>query len=98
MVGNRPDAACFEDTVNPIVDKAAGSRKRLVRIYGEMVDVLWKNGREDAALSLEILWHQLIAGRKCSLLCGYSSGVCQAEGFNSICDRHSHVLPPHTSM
>ncbi|HVH56811.1 MAG TPA: response regulator [Vicinamibacterales bacterium] len=98
MVGKRPDAECFEDTINPIVDKAAGGRKRLVRIYGEMVDVLWSSGREDAALSLEILWHQLIAGRKCLLLCGYASGVCQTEGFNAICDRHSHVMPPHTAV
>ncbi len=95
MVGNRLDAERFEDTINPILDQAAGSRKRLVRIYGEMVDVLWSGGREDAALSLEILWHQLIAGRKCSLLCGYSSSVCQDEGFNTICDRHSHVVPTH---
>ena len=98
MVDDRPDAECFEDMINPIVDKAAGTRKRLVRIYGEMVDVLWSSGREDAALSLEILWHQLIAGRKCSLLCGYSSGVCQGEGFNTICDRHSHIVPPHIAV
>ena len=84
MVGNRPDAKRFEDTINSIIDKAAGRRKRLVRIYGEIVDVLWSSDREDAALSLEILWHQLIAGRKCSLLCGYASGVCQDEGFNTI--------------
>ena len=98
MVGDRPDPERFEDTINPIVAQAAGSRKRPVRIYGEMVDLLWSRGREDAALSLEILWHQLIAGRKCSLLCGYSSGVCQGEGFNTICDRHSHVMPPHPSV
>ena len=98
MVDDRPDAERFEDTINAIVDKAAGTKKRLVRIYGEMVDVLWSNGRQDAALSLEILWHQLIAGRKCSLLCGYSSRVCQGEGFNAICDRHSHVVPPHTAV
>jgi CheY-like chemotaxis protein len=95
MVDDRLDAERFEDTINPIVDKAAGIRKRPVRIYGEMVDVLWGNGREDAALSLEILWHQLIAGRKCSLLCGYSSHVCQGEGYNTVCDRHSHVMSAH---
>ena len=95
MVGNRPDPKRFEDTINTIVDKAAGRRKRLVRIYGEMVDVLWSNGRDDAALSLEILWHQLIAARKCSLLCGYSSGGCQGEGFNTISDRHSHLMSAH---
>jgi CheY-like chemotaxis protein len=97
MIANGPDAQRFEDTINPIVAKAAGSRKRLVRIYGEMVDVLWSKGREDAALSLEMLWHQLIARRKCSLLCGYSSGVCQGERFNTICDRHSHVVSAHHS-
>jgi CheY-like chemotaxis protein len=95
MVGNRPDTDRFEDTINPIVDKAAGSRKRPVRIYGEMVDVLWSNGRQDGALSLEILWHQFIAERKCSLLCGYSSGVGHGDGFQTICDRHSHVLSSH---
>jgi CheY-like chemotaxis protein len=95
MVGNRPDEKRFEATINPVVDKAAGSRKRLVRIYGEMVDVLWSSGREDAALSLEVLWHEFIAGRKCSLLCGYSSDVYPGEGFNTICDRHSHVVPSH---
>ena len=97
MVNDRPDGERFEDTINPMLDKAAGTRKRPVRIYGEMVNVLWSRGQEDAALSLEVLWHQLIAGRKCSLLCGYSSRVCQGEGFNAICDRHSHVVPPHAA-
>jgi CheY-like chemotaxis protein len=98
MVGHRPDAARFEDTITPIVEKAAGGRKRLVRIYGEMVNVLWSRGRQDAALSLEMLWHQFLAARKCSLLCGYSSNVCPGEGFTTICDRHSHVLAPHPAV
>ena len=99
MVGNRPDAECFEDTINPIVDKPAGGRKRPVRIYGEMVDVLWSSGRQDAALSLENLWHQLIAGRKCSLLCGYAVGRVSARTrVQHDCDRHSHVMPPHTAV
>jgi len=98
MDGDRPDAHRFTATINPIVAKVAGHRKRLVRIYGEMVDVLWSRGREEAALSLEALWHQFIAVRKCSLLCGYSSSVCQGDGFNAICDRHSHVVPAHHAV
>lgn len=98
MVDDQLDAECFEETISPILEKAAGTRKRPVRVYGEMVDVLWSSGREDAALSLEILWHHAIAGRKCSLLCGYSSGVCEGEGFDVICDRHSHVVPAHRAM
>jgi hypothetical protein len=92
MVDELPDAKCFEDTMNPILDRAAGSRKRMVRAYGEMVDVLWRNRQEAAAVSLEILWNQLIARRKCSLLCGYAlDAVGKGGGYNRICDQHSHV-------
>ena len=57
-----------------------------------MVDVLWRNDQEAAAVSLEILWNQLIARRKCSLLCGYSlDAVGKGGGYNRICDQHSHV-------
>jgi CheY-like chemotaxis protein len=98
MVGNRPDAQRFNDMINPLMDKAAGSRTRPVRIYGDMVDVLWRSGREDAALALEMLGHQLVAARKCSILCAYSAGVGQGESLNSICARHSHVVPPRTAV
>ena len=98
MVGDRLHAHRCEESIIALVDNATRSGKRLVRIYGEMVDLLWRSGRQEAALSLEMLWHQIIPGRKCSLLCGYSSGVCDTEGFNVICDRHSHVVPPHTTV
>ena len=98
MVGDRPDAQRFNDTINPLMDKAAGSSARPVRIYGDMVDVLWRSGREEAALSLEVLGHQLVAARKCSILCAYSAGVGRGKGFNTICDRHSHVVPSQTAL
>jgi CheY-like chemotaxis protein len=93
MVDDMPDAQRFEDTMNPIVARAAGGMKRMVRAYGEMVDLLWARSNEAAALSLEILWNQLIARCKCSLLCGYSlEGVGKGFGFDTICDQHSHVV------
>ena len=52
-----------------------------------MVDVLWSSGWEHVVLSLESLWHQLIAGRKCSLLCGYSSGLCDSHPENEVQSR-----------
>ena len=92
MVDELPNAGRFEDTMNPIIDRAAGSRKRMVRAYGEMVDVLWRNDQQAGAVSLEILWNQLIARRKCSLLCGYSlDAVGKGGGYDRICDQHSHV-------
>ncbi len=93
MVGGLPDVGRFHDTVGPIMDKVAGPRHSPVRAYGEMVDVLWRNSQEAAAISLEVLWNQLIAPGKCSLMCGYSSEqVGRGAGFEAICHQHSHVI------
>jgi hypothetical protein len=43
-----------------------------VRVYGELVDLLWSDGRPDAALAVEVLWSALLAEEPLSLLCGYS--------------------------
>jgi PAS domain S-box-containing protein len=68
-----------------------------VRIYGEMVDILWREGRSDAALRLEELWSEAAEVQPFTLLCAYVMGnfhrsdgrACLAE----VCARHSHVLP-----
>ena len=95
MGGDLPDRTRFTNTINPIVEEAAGGKNRLVRIYSEMADVLWSKGRIDAALALETLWHRPIADRKCSHLCGYSSQVARGERFKTIFDGHSHVMSVH---
>jgi hypothetical protein len=93
MVETMPDTRRFEDTMNTIMDPIAGSGKRTVRAYGEMVDLLWKNDQQAAAISLETLWNQFIATRKCSLLCGYSfEAAGESTGFKKICNEHSHVV------
>ena len=65
-----------------------------MRVYGEMVDLLWNTGRADAALALEVLWNELAAQHAFSLLCGYSVGnfYKQTSQFDEICGQHSHVL------
>jgi len=94
MVEAMPDAQRFEDTMMKRVMTGLGAnRARTIRAYGEMVDLLWKNDQQAAAISLEDLWNQFIATRKCSLLCGYSLGaVGEGTGFKKICDEHSHVV------
>jgi hypothetical protein len=40
-----------------------------------------------------MLWNQVIARRKLSLLCGYRSvGIKSTDEFKRICDLHSHVV------
>ena len=61
MVDGIPDPALFEDSIGRVISDLlkARSDRTLVRAYGEMVDVLWKDGREDAAIQLELLWNSL---------------------------------------
>jgi hypothetical protein len=98
MVDDMPDAHAFERSVGALVgDLLKGRPKRtLVRAYGEMVDVLWKDGREEAAVRLEILWNRLVTRYESALLCGYSMGhfYKQTDLFEEICRQHTHVVPP----
>src|SRR5687768_10942270 len=60
MVDGMPDASRFEAKGTEIIQRACGSRTNCtVRAYGEMVDVLWKQGKSVAAVRLEMLWNKL---------------------------------------
>ena len=98
MVRGMPDAARFEDSVGRLIaDVLAGRRDRIfLRAYGEMVDVLWKEGNPDAAIRLEMLWNQLAQRFGFALLCGYSMSnfYKETKGFEAICREHTHVVAP----
>jgi hypothetical protein len=42
-----------------------------VRVFGEMVSLLWDAGLIDAAVELEVLWNELGVQYPFSLLCAY---------------------------
>ena len=94
MVDGMPNAEKFEATMLPVIDRVCRGRQDcVIRAYGEMVDVLWKDGCEAAAVRLEMLWNQLANTRKFSLLCGYSMGSFYKDAaFDAICHQHTHVL------
>ena len=65
-------AAAYERLiVSEVAALAARAKTRRVRAFGEIVDVLWKQGREDDALALERRWHETSAAQPLRLLCGY---------------------------
>ena len=101
MISEHPDPAAFKRHVGDVIEQALGGRRRTpVRAYGEMVDLLWKQGRVEAAIRLEILWNELATTHAFSLVCGYSMGnfYKQAEQFQRICEQHTHVLTPDTAL
>jgi hypothetical protein len=66
-----------------------------VRAYGEMVDILWQQGKRAAALALEEMWTDLAEVFPFDLLCAYAMApFCDAPGtgaLSAVCDAHSDV-------
>ena len=96
MVGDSPDPDRFRDVIGRLLHRLGG-RRRVVRAYGEMVDVIWRDGNPPAALRLEQLWNVLAARYHFALLCGYSiDNFMNAEHatlFEDVCGEHHHVVP-----
>jgi hypothetical protein len=84
MVDGRPDEALFNRHVAHLVETAqAGGRH--VRVFGEMVALLWQRGEHDATLELERCWNKLCARIEFSY-CAESE-----RAFGSICNQHGGV-------
>ncbi len=101
MVHDEPDAELFESNVGRLLDQAINGRPRIVlRAYGEMVDVLWKQGRSEAAIKLEILWNKLAVKYNFALLCGYSMGSFykQTQQLEEVIALHTDVIAHDTNV
>ena len=95
MVNGWPDEELFTNTVNDIITRARGNGRK-VRVFGEMVAVLWAEGNAGATVRLEHLWNELQTHEHFPLFCAYPrSGFTQdaAVSMQMICDTHSKVVP-----
>jgi PAS domain S-box-containing protein len=94
MVDDMPSWERFLAVIGPVIEEIAGPERRKVRAYGEMVDLLWQQGKRDAAIRLEEMWNDLRRHHEFSLLCAYAIDTLYKEhSIAEICRTHSHVLP-----
>jgi signal transduction histidine kinase len=99
MVGGMPDPDLFHDVIGRLLVDVAGDAETppRVRAYGEMVDLLWRDGNSTGAIRLEELWNDAGKQHSFELLCAYSMGNFYKEGeaarFMEVCRTHSHVIP-----
>jgi KaiC/GvpD/RAD55 family RecA-like ATPase len=102
MDGDEPDTDRFDASVGRLIARTLEGRKHRVQIraYGEMVDVLWKQGRAAAAIRLEMLWNMLAQRHGFALLCGYAMSNFHKDtrGFEAICREHTHVIAANPSF
>ena len=67
-----------------------------VRAYGEMVDILWQEGKREAAIRLEEYWNELTRLQTFSLFCAYAMDHLDAGGYSgleAVCRTHTHFIP-----
>jgi signal transduction histidine kinase len=99
LVDGWPDERLFAATIEPVLLRAKiGMRRRSDTLvaFGEMVAILWMQGRCEAAIRLEQLWTELVGRFSFSLRCAYAMTWFQEEVhaglFKRICAEHNHVI------
>src|SRR5215475_7796128 len=82
-----PDPAIFPGVFGNVVAEArARGGYQKVRVWGEMVNVLWERGDVDASMNLEDQFDQLIKKRDIAVFCSFLM-----DNFND--DVHARMLP-----
>ena len=99
MVNGWPDEERFVELIGGVISRAKAAAESVhgrAALFGEMVALLWEEGKTDAALRLEQLWNQIAQSHSFSL-CAYPLSKFyredHREAFLKICDEHSAVLP-----
>ena len=96
-----PHPERFVRVMDGVFGKLTGTSQR-IRAYGEMVDLLWRDGQPEAAVRLEELWNELSGRHAFSLLCAYPMRNFYKESdgalFDAVCAAHHIVRPTEGSV
>lgn len=94
-----PRADAFKATVRDLVRaaRAACPPGAEVRAWGELVNVLWHEGRRAHAQRLEAIWNELVDEEGIRLLCSYRldnlAHETHASDLGDVCTGHSRLVP-----
>jgi PAS domain S-box-containing protein len=99
MLEGMPDGSRFAEIVGGAIARARASVKAArpeIAAFGEMVSLLWTEGKIDAAIRLEQLWNELANKHSFSLRCAYPVanfyGEKNAQPLMRVCAEHSAVV------
>jgi PAS domain S-box-containing protein len=104
LVDGEIDQFKFFETVGSVISRASASsrdEKHSVVVFGEMVALLWAEGKTEMAIQLEKLWNALARTYSFSLRCAYPmqgfSFERDAAAVAEICGQHSAVVAEQPS-
>jgi PAS domain S-box-containing protein len=99
MVEGMPDSGRFETIVGGAIVRTKARAKTArpeIAAFGEMVSLLWTEGKVEAAIRLEQLWNELATKLAFSLRCAYPVGHFNGENNSQplmrVCAEHSAIV------
>lgn len=97
MLDTMPDQERFTRIVGDVIAQATRNQRQ-VRIFGELVALLWMQGNFEAAIRLEGFWNELHQHFSTfSLFCAYPIGSFDGKNsstqFLNVLHQHSHFIP-----
>ena len=96
MRSGAPDWTAFHEVVGGAVAEIR-LQHPAVRLYGEMVDLLWQRGSRNEAIQLEEFWNELGKLQTFSLFCAYYMDNLDAGAYGGplecVCKVHTHLIP-----
>ncbi len=91
-----PDWEDFRRTMAEMFERVRAFGRGTTRAYGEMVNLLWQEGKQEAATRLEEYWNELARLYPFSMLCGYLLDVHHDNAYNGPLEEigrtHSDIL------
>ncbi|HUF36756.1 MAG TPA: MEDS domain-containing protein [Gemmatimonadales bacterium] len=103
LVDGQPDESLFRSVLGTVLrDTRARALTGRLRAFGEMVGLLWADGRRAEAIRLEAYWNDLLTGSGCSLFCAYPIDILDAasdvSGLDSVLGMHTHMYAGPKTM
>jgi PAS domain S-box-containing protein len=99
MVEGMPDSDRFEAIVGGAIVRTKSRAKAArpeIAAFGEMVSLLWTEGKVEAAIRLEQLWNELAKRLTFSLRCAYPvahfNDVKNSQPLMRVCAEHSAIV------
>jgi hypothetical protein len=96
LVDGQPDRARFDRHVGTVI-REYQARCGKVRVFGEMVGLLFSRDRLPTALRIEEYWSRVVATCPASLFCAYPIDLLarqfDASAVAAILRSHTHLLP-----
>ena len=105
MVDGSVDETRFNDIIGGVLKRARTAihgKDCRIAVFGELVALLWAEGRPQEAIRVEELWNDLAKTHSFSLLCAYPitgfNNERHIEPFLKMCGQHSGVVPSESYL